>query len=68
MDEQLIGGTSHPYSQRLGSVAADGRRQFSPDARKMWFDVHGELSEPRLGVVGTALDRAEARVVRLAYP
>jgi hypothetical protein len=36
------------------------------DAREIWLRVYGELSEGRPGLLGAAISRAEAQVMRLA--
>jgi len=43
-----------------------GEVPFSDDARPLWEDVYGPLSEGKPGLVGAVTARAEAQVMRLA--
>lgn len=40
--------------------------QFGSEARQIWMDVYGPLSEGRPGLLGSILGRAEAQVLRLS--
>jgi len=59
-----------PLISRLGRAVelARTRGQLSRDeaARALWVDVYGQLSKGRPGLLGAAISRAEAHVVRLS--
>lgn len=44
----------------------DTRLQFDSEARLLWEQVYGDLSEGKPGMLGSMTNRAEAHVVRLA--
>jgi hypothetical protein len=48
------------FANSVGEIRRD------EEARAIWFEVYGELSEGRSGLAGALLARAEAHVMRLA--
>jgi hypothetical protein len=59
-----------PFITRL-KAAVDtaktrGEMRRNKEARALWFDVYGPLSEGRPGLIGAITSRAEAQVMRLA--
>ncbi len=49
---------------RFASTAGVLKR--SPDARELWAEIYGPLSDGKPGMVGAVTSRAEAQVMRLA--
>jgi Bifunctional DNA primase/polymerase, N-terminal/Protein of unknown function (DUF3987) len=55
------------FARRLGDGKACGHRmERSEDARQLWREVYGELSEGKPGLTGALLARSEAHVLRLS--
>lgn len=60
----------HPLAdelrQALRFASVQGILERDAEARALWAEVYGELSEGRPGLLGAATSRAEAQVMRLA--
>ena len=56
--DELVGALA--FARATGEVRRDS------EAREIWFEVYGELSEGRPGLAGALLARAEAHVMRMA--
>ena len=57
---------SAKWLQRLKFAATAGEIHRNDEARTLWHEVYGPLSEGRPGLAGALLGRAEAHVLRLA--
>ena len=59
-----------PIKKRLKEVVKFGREadrvNFDKEARALWHQVYGKLSEGKPGLLGAMIARAEAQVLRLA--
>ncbi len=53
-------------SEAIAKAGDEFQLQFSDDARDLWAEVYGDLSEARPGLLGAILGRAEAQTRRLA--
>jgi len=58
-----------PLTDRLGEAIQFGRTagriEFDEAARKLWYEVYPQLSEGKLGLLGSMVARAEAQVIRI---
>lgn len=60
------GPLAEALKEAVASARSIGRLQMHHDAQDLWHRVYGELSEPRPGLLGAVVGRAEAQVIRIA--
>jgi hypothetical protein len=66
VDPGAWAGVCGDLARAIEFARSAGEMRRDEEARELWCDVYGELSEGRPGLAGALLARAEAHVMRLA--
>jgi hypothetical protein len=66
VDDAALADVRRRFAEALTFARAQGEMARDQEARAVWAEVYGELSEGRSGLAGAMLARAEAHVLRLS--
>ena len=66
MQDAVLESLAHRLTEVLRVGTAMGELRRDDEARALWYEVYGELSEEKPGLFGAVIARAEPQVMRLA--